>query len=215
MRATNEHAKRLPLSQLPRNRNRPDDFAEIGKSSPFRPETPCRYYAKPVLATSKFRSLADLTHAVLPSPGTAASFRPSRRPAAPPIAPVAQLDRAPDYGSGGWEFESLRARQLFGQKDDATAARPGRCGARRVGLAAATRDLDAHAPVPPGGRGVESHLHSVARQLGGHPRGQSFGSWRRIETLFPLWVDGAMHGDSEANWGLEIRSAPRVVRSLE
>jgi hypothetical protein len=26
-------------------------------------------------------------------------------------APVAQLDRAPDYGSGGWEFESLRARQ--------------------------------------------------------------------------------------------------------
>src|SRR6516225_8604576 len=26
-------------------------------------------------------------------------------------APVAQLDRAPDYGSGGQEFESLRARQ--------------------------------------------------------------------------------------------------------
>ena len=26
-------------------------------------------------------------------------------------APVAQLDRAPDYESGGWEFESLRARQ--------------------------------------------------------------------------------------------------------
>ena len=26
------------------------------------------------------------------------------------LAPVAQLDRAPDYGSGGWEFESLRAR---------------------------------------------------------------------------------------------------------
>src|SRR5947209_20193586 len=25
-------------------------------------------------------------------------------------APVAQLDRAPDYESGGWEFESLRAR---------------------------------------------------------------------------------------------------------
>ena len=23
-------------------------------------------------------------------------------------APVAQLDRAPDYGSGGWEFDSLR-----------------------------------------------------------------------------------------------------------
>ncbi len=28
----------------------------------------------------------------------------------PLVAPVAQLDRAPDYGSGGWEFESLRAR---------------------------------------------------------------------------------------------------------
>ncbi len=27
------------------------------------------------------------------------------------LAPVAQLDRAPDYGSGGWGFESLRARQ--------------------------------------------------------------------------------------------------------
>ena len=26
------------------------------------------------------------------------------------IAPVAQLDRAPDYESGGWEFDSLRAR---------------------------------------------------------------------------------------------------------
>ena len=30
------------------------------------------------------------------------------------LAPVAQLDRAPDYESGGQEFESLRARhQLF------------------------------------------------------------------------------------------------------
>jgi hypothetical protein len=28
-------------------------------------------------------------------------------------APVAQLDRAPDYESGGQEFESLRARQQF------------------------------------------------------------------------------------------------------
>src|ERR1700747_3598098 len=30
----------------------------------------------------------------------------------PRKAPVAQLDRAPDYESGGQEFESLRARQL-------------------------------------------------------------------------------------------------------
>ena len=28
-------------------------------------------------------------------------------------APVAQLDRASDYESGGWEFESLRARHSF------------------------------------------------------------------------------------------------------
>jgi len=27
-------------------------------------------------------------------------------------APVAQLDRASDYGSEGWEFESLRAREV-------------------------------------------------------------------------------------------------------
>jgi hypothetical protein len=31
-------------------------------------------------------------------------------------APVAQLDRAPDYGSGGLEFESLRARHLHLKK---------------------------------------------------------------------------------------------------
>ncbi len=37
---------------------------------------------------------------------------PSRTPRAG-HAPVAQLDRASDYGSEGWEFESLRARQCF------------------------------------------------------------------------------------------------------
>jgi hypothetical protein len=31
-------------------------------------------------------------------------------------APVAQLDRAPDYESGGQEFESLRARHFSRQK---------------------------------------------------------------------------------------------------
>ena len=30
-------------------------------------------------------------------------------------APVAQLDRAPDYESGGQEFESLRVRHLISQ----------------------------------------------------------------------------------------------------
>ncbi len=31
----------------------------------------------------------------------------------PRSAPVAQLDRVPDYGSGGWGFESSRARHFF------------------------------------------------------------------------------------------------------
>ena len=39
-----------------------------------------------------------------------APVRPAKWPAS--VAPVAQLDRALDYGSGGWEFESLRARQI-------------------------------------------------------------------------------------------------------
>src|SRR5271168_212988 len=41
-----------------------------------------------------------------------ASWARFRRPK-PTYAPVAQLDRAPDYESGGQEFESLRARQLY------------------------------------------------------------------------------------------------------
>ncbi len=41
-------------------------------------------------------------------------------------APVAQLDRAPDYESGGQEFESLRARQLSFQINNSR----GRLGAR-------------------------------------------------------------------------------------
>src|SRR5579871_1676499 len=44
-------------------------------------------------------------------PAVALSAR-SRR-SKPTLAPVAQLDRAPDYESGGQEFESLRARQQF------------------------------------------------------------------------------------------------------
>ncbi len=41
--------------------------------------------------------------------GPACVTLPIRPPA---TAPVAQLDRASDYGSGGWEFESSRARHL-------------------------------------------------------------------------------------------------------
>ncbi len=46
--------------------------------------------------------------AIPPSAGTALSG-----PGSAQKAPVAQLDRAPDYESGGQEFESLRARQRF------------------------------------------------------------------------------------------------------
>ena len=42
----------------------------------------------------------------------AASKGQSRNPVLPKHAPVAQLDRAPDYESGGQRFESFRARQL-------------------------------------------------------------------------------------------------------
>ena len=38
---------------------------------------------------------------------------PPHRPPAEARAPVAQLDRASDYGSEGWEFESSRARHYF------------------------------------------------------------------------------------------------------
>ena len=50
----------------------------------------------------------------LPSPPALCRVRRLKiSPAQATKAPVAQLDRAPDYGSGGWEFESLRARQAF------------------------------------------------------------------------------------------------------
>ena len=65
--------------------------------------------------------------------------RPARYPALPArqCAPVAQLDRAPDYESGGQEFESLRARQhLTGthdtQKRFGTAAKADPSHASRV-----------------------------------------------------------------------------------
>jgi hypothetical protein len=32
------------------------------------------------------------------------------------FAPVAQLDRAPDYESGGWGFDSLRVHQFSGRQ---------------------------------------------------------------------------------------------------
>ena len=54
----------------------------------------------------------------LPMAGERYSYDARRRRHRQPVifphdvtAPVAQLDRAPDYESGGQEFESLRARQ--------------------------------------------------------------------------------------------------------
>ena len=42
-------------------------------------------------------------------PETAYRFESCRGHLGVVIAPVAQLDRVPDYGSGGWGFESSRA----------------------------------------------------------------------------------------------------------
>ena len=42
------------------------------------------------------------------------------------LAPVAQLDRASDYGSGGWGFESLRACFLNQPSSQPTAGGRGR-----------------------------------------------------------------------------------------
>ena len=56
-------------------------------------------------------------HLEFDSPMFRASLRQPMHPAsfrAAGQAPVAQLDRAPDYGSGGWEFESSRARHFLG-----------------------------------------------------------------------------------------------------
>src|SRR5262249_3913428 len=56
----------------------------------------------------------------LPSPARTSSY--------PTRAPVAQLDRAPDYESGGQEFESLRARHKI---NDLEFDRPVFCSARK------------------------------------------------------------------------------------
>ena len=88
---------------------------------------------------------------LLPAAAKAAR-RPHPRPGRPirrqrRNAPVAQLDRAPDYESGGQEFESLRARTLsrfsIAFKTSAVSARKQAAGIRSAVLA---RDL---LPRPP------------------------------------------------------------------
>ena len=61
--------------------------------------------------------------AFLPAPGCGPRPRGLHRAASE--APVAQLDRAPDYESGGREFESLRARHFF---NDLGAHQTGKSG---------------------------------------------------------------------------------------
>ena len=51
---------------------------------------------------------SPITHPILPQTGAV-----HIQPAPVSFAPVAQLDRAPDFESVGRGFESLRARQLF------------------------------------------------------------------------------------------------------
>ena len=58
-------------------------------------------------------------------------------------APVAQLDRASDYGSGGWGFESSRARLISSEKALLVRARFG--GVARV--SAGDEDIDMLAPI--------------------------------------------------------------------
>src|SRR6185437_9403809 len=58
-------------------------------------------------------------------------------------APVAQLDRASDYGSEGWEFESLRARH------DASLF-------QRIGVGGAWRSPVSAPGSVPGGRWFKS-----------------------------------------------------------
>jgi hypothetical protein len=64
----------------------------------LRPEPKASTFAKPLPMAGQTDSYAR--------------FPRVRFPAAE-SAPVAQLDRAPDYESGGQEFESLRARHHF------------------------------------------------------------------------------------------------------
>ena len=47
-------------------------------------------------------------------------------------APVAQLDRAPDYESGGQEFESLRVRHFFSLKQASSLSKPEAGGVIRL-----------------------------------------------------------------------------------
>ena len=72
------------------------------------PGPPGRYRRPARRAGPRLRALAIVTDDPIAIPRSARAFGPT----AGKTAPVAQLDRAPDYESGGQEFESLRARHF-------------------------------------------------------------------------------------------------------
>jgi hypothetical protein len=70
------------------------------------------------LACEEFSPFSRFPAALASALGFRVGSAACRRASLAPVrdksdAPVAQLDRAPDYESGGWEFESLRARHSF------------------------------------------------------------------------------------------------------
>src|SRR5689334_13590522 len=65
-----------------------------------------------IAATTGIYSLSIM----IVSPAASIAGQPQKRYWKNRRAPVAQLDRAPDFESGGREFESLRARQLPGRQ---------------------------------------------------------------------------------------------------
>ena len=66
---------------------------------------PCQARPEPV-AMARFRDISKMFSECMRHGGPCALKCSAKN------APVAQLDRAPDYESGGQEFESLRARQI-------------------------------------------------------------------------------------------------------
>src|SRR5690606_38160143 len=92
----------------------------------------------------------------------------SLRPLAP--APVAQLDRASDYGSEGWEFESLRARHFPRHSSDKNRA-PDGVGARGPFAAFQEPSLNLRRSAKydrawrPGGRTPDDRTHGPAHRV--------------------------------------------------
>ena len=56
-------------------------------------------------------------------------------------APVAQLDRASDFGSEGWGFKSLRARQPIQLAEDSTVCSAPSFNLSRVGDCRSIQDM--------------------------------------------------------------------------